>query len=599
MGLIHFDGIVKEGKKTVINDASGIGLDVPELIKAQLAPKEHIIKESQDIIDTNTKKLAAYSELKTILTELRDVSDQLRYDTITNPLKTNVFDSKEISLISSDSSVPSSYIEAAATDQTPVGSYQISVTNIATAKNALSDSFTTQDTSVTGVGSGYFGVGTFTINNSSITIASGDSLIDIVSKINLVQQDTNTQAYIVQVSSSDYRLALQSMQTGIINSYTITDPAGVLSNITFNVNNAQDAYITFNNIVISNPENIISNIVTGLVLNIRQATPSTTTLTLNIENSPSTVSKALKDFQDKYNNFIGFFSKQTAKKAGFQNADRSPQYEESAVLAREGILYKLNNNIRNVLINPVLNLNQSPYNNLSSVGIKVLGSNSIDLQDEKDFKLNHEMSINFLTLNTSLATNFAQIRDIFSVSFNSSSSTFGLFKTPSNLQANEFSLSVDTSLPNQAVSVTYTQNGVTNTIYPTYTFLSNNQNGANDILITIDNGTPLDGLELIFFNDGTGIGTTYISITQGICDILSHFLNNNINGMNGSLKTMEASIVKDNYNYRSKIEKEETSLNEERNNLIDKYAKLQGTIASYNKQLETMKAFDLERQSQK
>lgn len=183
------------------------------------------------------------------------------------------------------------------------GTYNLNVTQLATAQSRVSEAFATGATP---------GAGTLTLtvggNAVNVTVGANDSLSAIATSINQASGNPGVQATVVY-GSAGAQLLLTSTKTGVANGFTVTAGNGSSAGLsalattlnTAGTNEAQDAQFTLNGIAASSASNQASGVLDGVTLNL--AKTGSTTLTVSQDTSAAT--QAVNDFVSAYNSYVG------------------------------------------------------------------------------------------------------------------------------------------------------------------------------------------------------------------------------------------------------------------------------------------------------
>ncbi|SFI37237.1 flagellar filament capping protein FliD [Planctomicrobium piriforme] len=269
---------------------------------------EGMLKIQQNQLDIyNTRKTAAetkktaYQSMQTQLLSLRTTASTLASAT------NNPFDSRAVTVSNADALVATAGPKAVA------GTYQLTVNTLATAHTVASQDFADPDSAIT---QGTFSIRVGTQTQADITIdGSNDSLAGLADSINFANIGVN--ASIVQDGNSSYRLLLTSTKTGASNTINVTnglaDSTPTAFKPTFDFDNpvqaAGDASVTLGGgsgaLTVSSATNNVSNLITGVTLNVVAADPSTP-LTVTVAPDAAKASKAVNDFVTAYNSFLDF-----------------------------------------------------------------------------------------------------------------------------------------------------------------------------------------------------------------------------------------------------------------------------------------------------
>ncbi|HJW05098.1 MAG TPA: flagellar filament capping protein FliD [Rhodanobacter sp.] len=281
----------------------GSGIDVASLVEklvaARKAPQQNQITSQTAAANTQLSALgqvsAALSALQSAMAPLTDGS---------------VFTAHTVS--SSDASV----LGASATGTPVNGSYDIVVTQLASALKASSGAFASGSTAV--------GTGTLTIavgsQSMSLTLdSSNNSLAAIRDAINGASDNPGVSATIV-TGTDGAHLVLSGTRTGAANGFSVSssggdgglaalkyDPAASSGNGLSVVTAAADAQYSIDGLAASSAGNTVSTAIDGLTLNLVKAGSST----LTVSSDSSKATSALTNLVNTYNSFVGIYQNLT------------------------------------------------------------------------------------------------------------------------------------------------------------------------------------------------------------------------------------------------------------------------------------------------
>lgn len=159
------------------NSIQGIssGIDTAAVIKAASTAKQKQIDNLKDTLTLNSKKVTAFSDLKTSIGKVQASANFLRKNTGLFSEANNVFDYRKTTL-SSSTLTASNYVSISASVGAPIGNFNIAVGNIAIAKQQRSASFNSYTTDATTSATGaYFTAGTFQFGSGSVQSVTGDT----------------------------------------------------------------------------------------------------------------------------------------------------------------------------------------------------------------------------------------------------------------------------------------------------------------------------------------------------------------------------------------------------------------------------------------
>jgi flagellar hook-associated protein 2 len=243
---------------------------------------------------------------------------------------------------------------------------------------------------------------TFTPNGNgakTVTInSSNNSLQGIASAINAANIGV-TATIINDGSSAPYRLTLTSKSSGVSNSMQISvagdaalssllteDPSnGSGQNLTQTAT-AQNANFTVNGIAVSKPSNTVTDVVSGLTLNLQQT--STTPVNLTIAQNTSTTSAAVSTFVKAYNALHTVINNVTAYNASTKSG---------AILMGDFAVGTLNSQLHEMLNTPIKGA--GALSSLSDVGVT--------------FQTDGTLAVDQTKLNKALSSNFNDVAALF------------------------------------------------------------------------------------------------------------------------------------------------------------------------------------------
>jgi flagellar hook-associated protein 2 len=250
---------------------------VDQMIQAAQAP-EQIWKRQQAALTAQTTALTSLSsKLASLHTSVESLTDIL-----------GAFAARTAS--SSDESV----ITATAGTSAATGQHSVTVTSLATkAVYYSTTSVATGDTVLAG------GSITLQVGSNAKQIAIGgdtNTLNKLASKINSLSMGINAS---VMTDSSGARLALVSSATGKANDITVT--ATQDSALAFHKSiDAADAVATIDGIPVTSASNELTNVLTGLTLQLNSQQPDTA-VTITIAEDTGRVAQAVSSFVNSYN----------------------------------------------------------------------------------------------------------------------------------------------------------------------------------------------------------------------------------------------------------------------------------------------------------
>jgi flagellar hook-associated protein 2 len=200
-----------------------------------------------------------------------------------------------------------SAVAASVSSSTPIGTYEIKVTELARAQvTGTSSTHTDKDTTIVASG------GTLTIGGKNVTISGGVTLQGLADAINGTA-DIGVTAAVVQ-NGNNFQLALTGNKTGAANAFAITNSLTGGSGVAFSGTNAQDATDaagTVNGIAFTSTTNQVTGAVPGATLTLSKKDP-VNTVVLTITGDNGSVKELVKKFVSAYNDIVKFIDDQQA-----------------------------------------------------------------------------------------------------------------------------------------------------------------------------------------------------------------------------------------------------------------------------------------------
>ncbi|MDP2601849.1 MAG: flagellar filament capping protein FliD [Deltaproteobacteria bacterium] len=343
------------------------GLDVKSLI-AGLIKAEH---RSVDILQNQKVRYQAQDGVLTAvvsaLGKLKSAAQGLSLPT----------DFTKRSAVSSDTSV----LTATADSTAETGSNSIVVDRLAAARIVKSTSFTSASDAI--------GTGTLTITvdgtSTAITVdATNNTLAGLKSAIN--SSGAAVAASIVNAGTSaspDYRLVVQSKQTGTINAATISGTlaggADPFAGGGEEVQAAADALFSVNGLTITRSSNTVSDVVTGVTVVLLQegdrdgvveSTDASAKVTVSVDSTA--MKSSIKDLADSFN---------TVNKIVNDQFTLNPDTKRQGALAGDASLRGVIARLRNQL--SAASQSDGGFRYLSDIGIKFQKDGSLTLDEAK------------------------------------------------------------------------------------------------------------------------------------------------------------------------------------------------------------------------
>ena len=232
---IQLGNISQQNGKTVVTGSSSGGLDTEALLNALAEAKRLPAVQLEQRIEQNTLKSTAFGSMQDILNRFRDASNFLRNPPGVQNESENIFEYRAATVTNSGTTAGSNYLTVTAEPGASVSDYDVTVDQLATYNTKVTDTFALADPDQVAVGGGLpFNVGTLTLGASGtdVDIEAGDTLNEIVAKINAVEDESKVEASILKVADGQYRLVLKTTETGTDYNYDlgIPTPPSVITN---------------------------------------------------------------------------------------------------------------------------------------------------------------------------------------------------------------------------------------------------------------------------------------------------------------------------------------------------------------------------------
>ncbi|MDE2447587.1 MAG: flagellar filament capping protein FliD [Gammaproteobacteria bacterium] len=322
---------------------------VSQLVAAAKAPQESIItNETQSV----SAQISAVGQLKSALAT---------FQASLGPVATtSAFDS--LSASSSNTTAFSASADSTAT----LGSYSISVSQLAQAQQIVSTTAWSSGASQT-VGTGTLQI---SLGGTSFSVAIGssnDTVSGIAAAINTATGNPGVEASVV-TGTGGAHLVLTSSLTGAANSITVaeTDSGSGLSALTYGIGNtanftqqtaARDASLSIAGVSYTSASNTVTGALSGITLNLLAATSSPATLT--VATNSAAVQANIQAFVAAYSTL-----QSTVASLGSYNATTNT----AGPMLGDALLSGTRNQLRSTLYS-IVNTGSATYNSLASIGI--------------------------------------------------------------------------------------------------------------------------------------------------------------------------------------------------------------------------------------
>ena len=276
-----------------ISATSGVssGIDYASLIKQLVSLKAQPVNAMYQKVEDLELKSVSFETLGERLSELKTAVDKL---------KTSI-DFKDFAAESSNEGILTATVASSASG----GAYSIVVDNLAQAHKVAADGVATATTVVSaGGGSFIFNLGGGA--DQTVSLAAGATLSDVRDGINALKSGVTATIINDGAASNPERLILTSDTTGASNTVNITQNDTTLA---FNttLQGAMDASLKVDNLTITRSSNTVSDVISGVTLNLSSANPATT-VTLNVKRDEDAIADKISNFVNKYNSMVEYIS---------------------------------------------------------------------------------------------------------------------------------------------------------------------------------------------------------------------------------------------------------------------------------------------------
>ncbi len=250
----------------------------------------------------------------------------------------------------------------------------------------------------------------YTAQGASITVATSDSLNDILSNINSA---TYAEGNEVQATVVDRRLVITAQRTGASGAITLDDTSGtVLQDLGIlsasgggtggtlatgaELQQAKDANFSINNISIQRGKNIgLTDVIQGLSIDLKASGSATIDVTKN----NAGVEEKVKTLLTKVNDLMDYIKQKTEPTKGSEDGNGNPTYTQ-APLGSDWSIRWLRQDIANKLLGEYTGALGNNPKYLTDVGISIDTNGKFTLSDSA-------------ALNTALNNDFTAVQSLF------------------------------------------------------------------------------------------------------------------------------------------------------------------------------------------
>lgn len=570
---IQLGNLFSSGGKNIISGGAS-GLDVEALVNGLAEARRVPAVALENKISQNGNISTALQEMRTLLDRFQDAANFLRNPPGVQNSADNIFEFRTGGVSSNSAVAGSTYLSVTAEPGASIANYQIEINQLATRNIQTTDTFAATDTSASIVGSGGpFNAGTLVLGASStaITLNAGDTLGEVVSKVNAVSSTSGIEATAVKISDGNYRISFKAKETGAASNYDIVALNPSVLNVGFAVQSmAVNAEIEFDGSIITRSSNSIDDVVDGVTFNLLQQTPSGTTLDVNIEPDPELAKQGIINFIDSYNAFRLFASSQSAT-----GSDGKPL--ESAVLVNNQAMRLSMSRVSAEMSRIVGGIANGDPARLADLGITF---SDYPGDEETPFTRNI-LTVDEDKLDSALSANFDAVAKIFQFTMSANDPNLQVFSRTNGLSISNFTLNIDQT--NQIFEATYNLGAGPITIQ-----LDKSDLGGGSIVLKGQSGTVLEGLQMIYSD--TIDANINVSISQGIGDRIFNALDNVLQKDTGVLDVELSSLSSENERWTQEIGRIDEYIAKFRQRLLEQFSALESAISQANTLLQSLDA---------
>lgn len=595
MTEFNLNNVTQSGSTTLFSGISS-GIDSQTTIEAILTAKRAPAVLIERKIDANNQKITDLNTLKDLATSFKDSLELLRGPTLSG--STDIFEQKlafttsQATATAPGGHVPSdadALLAATVSEDAVKGSHVVEVVQLAAAHQIRSDAFTSTTTDLTSLG---YTAGSFTINGESVTLAVGDTLVDLQDKINSLNSGTsatNVAASIITVSATESYLTLTSTETGLANVITFGGTQGVHNSLGLTsvgtdtvkseLTAADDSIIKVDGlgVNIQRSSNTIDDVLEGVTLNLFKA-EADTEIKIDIETDVNSIKTTISSFVDTFNDLRAFVTDQRSEQVRVEGED-----PEFGSLAFDSTLRIISDKLASLAATNISGIDPANgFASLSQIGITMSAEFELELDDS--------------TFDNALLTNQSGVRKVFSFDFSSSDSRVHYFQhtgDPANavdgsgiVQPYYLNLG-GTDASGNIISANFSDTiGAGTGSDPTVVI-------ASSSLLKIDDPSAASGLELLYIGGISDPATAdiEISFTRGVADTLFGFFDGVVGDTTTSIETSITNLQTQNTDYNDDIDSIDSRLEITRTNLNARFLAMEVAMSRLNSLKDTLSQY--------
>ncbi|MFN7263119.1 MAG: flagellar filament capping protein FliD [Pseudobdellovibrionaceae bacterium] len=344
---------------------NGMASGLPPNIVDQIMEAERIPLKNME-----TKKVQEDDKLKLITdfeTKVSDINKNLN-----ELVGTRGFTNKK--LLSGD---PNIIDGTADPELAGTGQWHIEVLQLAQKPGALTNGFPDKDT--TELGTGYLKFET-PEGTKEVYISGGNSTLDSVAK-QINAANIGLRATVLNDRSdkeNPFRLLVTGLTTGDDNqvNFPVVYMLDGDQDLFFDKSKpAQNAKIKLDGFEMEVPDNVVTDVIPGVTLDLKQAAPGRE-IRINLKEDLEVISGKIKNFVDAYNGALGFIQGQSKLQKGPDGRERL------GPLGGDSLTRLIESSLRRLLINPVYGT-ESSIQRVNELGIEFNRNGTLNFSQEK------------------------------------------------------------------------------------------------------------------------------------------------------------------------------------------------------------------------
>ncbi|MEA5097613.1 MAG: flagellar filament capping protein FliD [Burkholderiaceae bacterium] len=492
------------------------GVDYESMITKLVAVESQPLTALQTKEASYQAKITGYGTLKSALAEFQTAMSSLS--------KASAF--QNVTASSTDTDVAT----VTASTSAKAGTYSLEVSKLAQAQKLVATGQASETASIgTGTITFDFGKVTGTLNSTTGKYQSGATFVSSGSGVKTVTIDSSnnslsgirdaindadigvTATIVNDGSGTPYRLALTVANAGEENSLKISvdDSGGALSTLLGNdpagtqnltqTQAAQNAEFEVDGIAVSKASNTVTDVISGLTLNLLATSTSASSITVTRDTAAVTTN--VNSFVKAYNTIVQTLSDSTA-----YNADT----KTAAILNGESSVRAIQTQLSSILTTPLTG---------GSSGLSMLSAAGVSLQ--KDGTL----SVDSSKLQKALASNYDDFASLFAANGQTTDSMVAFSTSTSSTQAGSYAITV---------SQMATQGSILASAAPTTLKI---ETGVNDTLdVQLDGMSATITLDAGTYASADALATAIQSKINGVAAFVSAKSTATVSVSNGALK---------------------------------------------------------------